>query len=89
MLPANQDFDLEPLIHSIKSNASTFGKVCFIYEREFHSIFSENVGKRDTETEHNILNWFQNIENNYNIIFYIGLGGASANRIGFLSFKIV
>ncbi len=72
LLPANQDFDLEPLIQIIKSNASTFGKICFIYEREFPSIFSENVGKRDTETEHNILNWFQNIENNYNIIFYIG-----------------
>lgn len=69
-LPTNPNTDLEGLLGAMESQARKFGSYKIIRSKDLYDQFP-NFGEKN-EFEHNILDWFQKLENNYQYIFYLG-----------------
>ncbi|TGL63940.1 alpha/beta hydrolase [Leptospira ognonensis] len=69
-IPTSPDMNLDELIQAVELSAGQFGNYKIITSKDFYDQFP-NLGE-DTDLEHNILDWFQKLENNHQNIFYVG-----------------
>jgi len=73
ILPTSRDIDLTHFLAAVETSAKTFGKVKIVTTDQFLSKFPALTElKIEKEDEHNILDWFQTLESDSQILFYIG-----------------